>query len=435
LICLLTPSDKWLAASRQEVRATMLSDIPDAVAALRAAVERVAAIDPTSLPDPSLLVGLEELYDVETMLRAAQTRWLGVADGRELTVHYAGRASRSWLIEERNLGGRDAAARLRLARTLPAFPTVAAAFADARVTADQAAAIVAGLLDVPTELRSQVEERLVTRADELSPFGLTRAIDQLLGELDVQTGKDRAEGARQRRLGRRGVDLDTTFEGTGSLAGTLSPEVHDALKLALDAIDPASARGDEDDRTPRQRRHDALGALARYYLDSAETVPAVNGERPRVVLTINAADLLGSRPAWSRLDSGLPVPPDSTQRLVCDAQIVPVVIAGDGDVLRLGRTTRVWSAAQRRAAWIRDEGRCVFPKCRRPPVDLHHMVWWSSGGATDLENAAWLCAFHHWLVHEAGWTLRRHDERGYVFTAPHREHISKDPPPRRPRVA
>jgi hypothetical protein len=413
----------------------MLSDIPAAVAALRAAVERVAAIDPAALSDPSLLVGLEELYDVETVVRAAQTRWLAVTDARELTVHYAGRASRSWLVEERSLGNRDAATRLRLARTLPAFPSVEAAFTAARVTADQAAAIVAGLLDVPAELRSQVEERLLTRADELSPFGLTRVIDQLLVELDVETGKDRAEAARQRRLARRGVDLDATFEGTGSLAGTLSPEVHDALKLALDAIDPAGALGDEDRRTPRQRRHDALGALARYYLESADTLPAVNGERPRVVLTINAADLLDSPSRWGRLDSGLPVSPDATRRLACDAQIMPVVRDERGDVLRLGRTTRMWSAAQRRAAWIRDEGRCAFPKCRRPPVDLHHIVWWSSGGATDVDNAAWLCAFHHWLVHEAGWTLRRDEERGYVFSPPHSDHISKDPPPRRPMVA
>ena len=413
----------------------MLSDIPDAVAALRAAVERVAAIDPASLADPSLLAGLEELYDVETMVRAAQTRWLNVADAREVTVHYTGRASRSWLVEERNLGCRDAAARLRLARTMHGFPAVEAAFTEARVTADQAASIVAGLLDVPTELRTLVEQRLVTHAEELPPIGLTREIDRLLVELDVESGKDRAEAARQRRLARRGVDLDMTFEGTGSLAGTLSPDVHDALKLALDAIDPTGVRGDEDDRTPRQRRHDALGALARYYLQSAETIPAVNGERPRVVLTINAADLLGGRATWGRLDSGLPISFESSQRLACDAQVSPAVLDERGDVLRLGRTSRLWSAAQRRAAWIRDEGRCVFPKCRRPPVDLHHIVWWSEGGATDLENAAWLCAFHHWLVHEAGWTLRRDEDGGYVFTPPHRAQASKDPPPRRPRVA
>ena len=412
----------------------MLSDIPEAVAALRAAVDRVAAIDPASLADPSLLAGLEELYDVETVVRAAQTRWLRVVDAREVTVHCTGRASRSWLVEERNLGGREAATRLRLARTLHAFPAIEAAFIATRVTADQAASIVAGLLDVPIELRSRVEEQLVARADELSPFKLTREIDRLLAELDIETGKERAEAARQRQLARRGVDLDATFEGTGSLDGTLTPDVHDTVAAALAAAGAGTKAGPEDDRTPRQRRHDALGDICAHYVATHATA-TINGERPRVVLTINAADLLGSAATWSRLDSGLPVPPDTTRRFACDAQVSPVVLDERGDVLRLGRTTRVWSAGQRRAAWIRDEGRCVFPKCRRPPVDLHHIVWWSEGGATDLENAAWLCAFHHWLVHEAGWTLRRDEDGGYAFTPPHRGQTSKDPPPQRPRVA
>jgi hypothetical protein len=413
------------------------SDVPAVVDELRAALERAAALDPTELADPSLLVGLAELYDAETVLRAVQTRWLAVADARETTVAIAGRASRSWLIEDCQLGGRDASARLRLARTLPAFPLVEEAFAAARVTADQAAAIVAALVDVPRELRDAVEPALVARAGELTPFALSRMTDQLLVELDVETGKDRAEGARQRRLARRGVDLDATFEGTGSLAGTLTPEVYDAVKLALDAIDPAGARGGEDDRTPRQRRHDALGALARHYLDTAPGLPAVNGERPRVVVTIAARDLRDpkheplSRDRWGQLDSGLPVAPETTRRLACDAQLLPVVLNDHGDVLRLGRTTRMWSAGQRRAAWIRDRGRCAFPRCRRPPVDLHHVTWWSDGGHTDLDNGAWLCAFHHWLVHEAAWTLRRDPQRGYVFTAPDGREISHSPPRQR----
>jgi hypothetical protein len=416
----------------------MVSDVPAVVAELRAVVDKVAGLDPASLCDPSLLVGLEELYDVETVLRAVQTRWLAVVDAREVTVAVAGRATRSWLIEERSLGGREASARLRLARTLGGFPAVAAAFTAARVTADQAAAIVAALLEVPVELRDTVEGLLVDKAAALTPFGLSRAVEELLAQVGGQTGADRAEAARQRRLARRGVDLDATFAGTGSLAGTLTPDVHDALRAALDAIDPAGPRGGDDDRTPRQRRHDALGALARYYLDTADTLPTVNGERPRVVVTIPAADLLHLDPASARggvLDSGLPVPADTARRLGCDGQLLPVVLDEDGDVLRLGRATRVWTAGQRRAAWIRDQGRCAFPSCRRPPADLHHLVWWSHGGRTDLDNAAWLCAFHHWLVHEAHWTVRRdHHHHHYVFTAPDGREISH-PPPRQPKAA
>lgn len=416
-----------------------VSDTPDVVALLRAAADALASFDPARMADPSLFAGLAELYDVETIVRAAQTRWLALADARDTTVAIAGRSTRSWLVEECNLAGRDAAARLRLARTLGGFPAVEAAFATARLTADQTAAIVAALLDAPAAARDTMESLLLERAATLSPFGLARVSEQLLAEIDAETAKDRAEAARQRRLARRGVDLDATFEGTGSLSGTLMPEVHDAVKVALDAIDPPSARGSEDARTARQRRHDALGALARYFLDSASTLPAANGERPRVVVTINAADLLdesagkSAGAGWATSDSGLPVAPDVVRRLACDAQLLPVVLDDSGDVLRLGRTTRIWSPAIRRAAWIRDHGRCASPHCRRPPVDLHHLTWWSRGGRTDLDNAAWLCAFHHWLVHDNRWTVRRDNQRTYVFTAPDGREIGH--PPRQPGAA
>jgi len=417
-----------------------VSDTPEVVARVRAALHVLAAFDPTELADASLFVGLTELYDLETTVRAVQTRWLAVADTRETTIAMAGRASRSWLIEDCNLGGRDASSRLRLARTIGAFPAVESAFRSARTTADQAMAIVASLSDVPVDVRDTVESLLLERAPMATPCGLTRVTEQLLAELDTDGPAERAEATRQRRLARRGVDLDATFEGVGSLSGTLAPEVHDALKAALDAIDPPGLRGDEDDRTPRQRRHDALGALARHYLDGAASLPAVNGERPRVVVTINAADLLAADAGvaanrHARLDSGLPVSLDTVRRLACDAQLLPVAVDESGDVLRLGRTTRVWSVAQRRAAWIRDKGRCAFPRCRRPPVDLHHLVWWSNGGSTDLDNAAWLCSFHHWLVHERRWTVSRDTERAYVFTAPDGREFRTRPPPEQPRAA
>ncbi|MGZ5349813.1 MAG: HNH endonuclease signature motif containing protein [Actinomycetota bacterium] len=55
----------------------------------------------------------------------------------------------------------------------------------------------------------------------------------------------------------------------------------------------------------------------------------------------------------------------------------------------------------------RDRG-CVFPGCgTRSFTEAHHVVWWSKGGTTDLENLVVICSFHHRLVHEHGWRLSR----------------------------
>jgi hypothetical protein len=77
-------------------------------------------------------------------------------------------------------------------------------------------------------------------------------------------------------------------------------------------------------------------------------------------------------------------------------------------VLDVGRASRLATPAQRIALAARDQG-CRFPGCDRPPgwVDAHHIEEWLRGGKTDLEDLISLCRFHHRLVHEGGWTLRR----------------------------
>ena len=49
-----------------------------------------------------------------------------------------------------------------------------------------------------------------------------------------------------------------------------------------------------------------------------------------------------------------------------------------------------------------------LPRVRGTPVhQAHHIVWWERGGATDLDNLVLVCSFHHKLVHEYGWGLKR----------------------------
>jgi hypothetical protein len=98
--------------------------------------------------------------------------------------------------------------------------------------------------------------------------------------------------------------------------------------------------------------------------------------------------------------------------MACDAQIVPAVLGGAGQVLDLGRAQRTRVGPARRAIILRDRG-CVFPACDRSPehCDVHHIRHWSQGGTTDVDNGALLCGFHHHLIHHAAWTLRMGDDR------------------------
>ncbi|WP_203566449.1 HNH endonuclease [Aestuariimicrobium ganziense] len=75
-------------------------------------------------------------------------------------------------------------------------------------------------------------------------------------------------------------------------------------------------------------------------------------------------------------------------------------------MLTLGRTVRLATRAQRRALRVRDRNTCQFPGCTTSHhLDAHHLVPWSAGGATDLDNLILLCRRHHTFVHEGGVTI------------------------------
>ncbi|HYY08970.1 MAG TPA: HNH endonuclease, partial [Actinomycetota bacterium] len=108
---------------------------------------------------------------------------------------------------------------------------------------------------------------------------------------------------------------------------------------------------------------------------------------------------------------GGPLHPETARRLLCDGRVQTVVEDRDGEPLRLGRLSREPSPAMLRLLRYRDVG-CTFPGCgARRFTQAHHIVWWGEGGSTDLNNLTLVCFFHHRLVHEHGWRVRK-DAKG-----------------------
>jgi hypothetical protein len=78
-----------------------------------------------------------------------------------------------------------------------------------------------------------------------------------------------------------------------------------------------------------------------------------------------------------------------------------------GNVLGLGRARREPSAWMLRQVRYRDR-ECRFPGCgMRRFTEAHQLRWWRHGGRTELDNLALICSFHHRLVHEHRWSVRR----------------------------
>ena len=103
---------------------------------------------------------------------------------------------------------------------------------------------------------------------------------------------------------------------------------------------------------------------------------------------------------------GGPISARVVRKMACDADIIPIVLGGHGEILDVGRARRLFGVAQRRALVARDKG-CAFPSCTIPAVwtEAHHVTPWMDGGRTDISNGCLLCSFHHRLVEQGNWTI------------------------------
>jgi hypothetical protein len=182
--------------------------------------------------------------------------------------------------------------------------------------------------------------------------------------------------------------------------------------------------GEDDATCADARRADALVALCSARLGSDP-----DPDRDTVVVHAPLASLARDRGGASLEDGGV-LHPETARRLACDARVQTVIEDEHGQPLALGRISREPTAAMARQLRYRD-GECRFPGCgARQFTQAHHIVWWRRGGTTDLSNLLLICAFHHKLVHEHGWGLRR-DPSGEVRWlrpdgAPY--HAGPDPP-------
>jgi 5-methylcytosine-specific restriction endonuclease McrA len=184
----------------------------------------------------------------------------------------------------------------------------------------------------------------------------------------------------------------------------------DAL-LPADEL-PAHLR---DPRVPSQRNVEAFrrilnGAAAATDSSGAITLPAVNGSRPVVHVTIPLDSLLSEsrNQAAGWLERfGVPIASISAvkaQALVCDGVVRPLIIDRKGQLIATLPGTRAVPPVLRRAVMMRDV-HCRIPHCDARIDEVHHVVFASQGGATMIQNLVGLCWYHHHAIHKGTWQL------------------------------
>lgn len=216
--------------------------------------------------------------------------------------------------------------------------------------------------------------------------------------------KNEEHQSRKRLLRRVG-----TLAGLAEWQLLLDEEAEAILLAALDPLSTPRPSANEhghqrhDPRTAGTRRADALLEIIGRGVAAPDGTTVT--DKAKIQVTIDYQALAGHVTGGGDTATGQRLSPGTIRRLACDAEIIPIVLGGPSQPLDVGLTRRLFTPAQRKAVHLRDKG-CTFPGCTMPAswTDLHHVIHWIFGGATDLSNAAALCRRHHVIVHRYGYT-------------------------------
>lgn len=357
------------------------------IESLTEAFDALVAQDPHDLNDGQLLVGTEALLRERRRLDGVIARRLQAMDARDVTTHECARSTRAWLIEEQSLSRPEANARMRVARSYLSRPTVVDALLAGDIGHDHATLIVTFLASLPLpEQRDEAAKLLLDAATDTDPTTMTAGLRELTDRLNLnETAQTRAVRRREGRY----LSLIDTFNGMVRLDGMLDGPDGAIVKAAIAAL--AQPGGGVDERTVTQRNADALVELAHLAITRGQ-LPDTAGEPTQLHVITDLDDLLRRMQPGQTCRSTLnhiPITPDTARMHACDAGIIPVLMRGDSEILDLGRTTRAWTRAQRKAAKLRAGGHCEAPLCQTTldRCDLHHDHHWAHGGRSDLNNA------------------------------------------------
>jgi len=417
----------------------------DPLQLLRAGLAGLVDTDPRDLTDTAVLTELPVLLAAANQITAVLAARVGTLDTRDLAPAGGYRSTRAWLCAHGRMTQAAASGHLSRARLLPELPALAGAAESGAVSAEHLARVAALTDKVGVAAVKPFDTILADLASLTRPGEVDKACQRILAHLDP----DGAPPDPQADFAKR----DLTLSRHGAmlhLRGRLDPEAGAALHTALDALmKPPTG---EDERTPGQRRADALTELARQALSQGQ-LPTIGGVRPHLGLLITPTTLLdtaeqptttatatapaqphqSSDPGCPATDpltaAGIPaqpeppwlswigeIPPELAQRISCDCEVWRAVLdPATGLPLEVGRTHRIVPPWIRKALHARDRG-CRWPGCDAPTAwtDAHHLIAWYLGGPTDIDNLLLLCRWHHARVHEGHWRIILDHKTGEV---------------------
>ncbi|WP_188486809.1 HNH endonuclease signature motif containing protein [Williamsia phyllosphaerae] len=411
------------------------SPVLDLLATLDETLDEVNAADLSRLDESQLRTLLHGVERVARKAAVASHTTITEISDRGSHTRWGYKRVAQMVVGELKISASDAARRLRVAAATvcmrsftgemqePKHFDLSQAVFDAELSERHADEILKVLEKIPDAVSAEKRERaqrvMTESARDLDPRQIEAVGDRLLAHLDPDgTLTDDADRAKRRGLSLSRQDASMMSK----LKGELDPATRAMFDVLFDAwarpgmnnpedpespsgsySDPdtdrdlADAAAQRDTRSAPQRRHDALSAMAAWFIANG-TLGSHRGAPAQVVVTMTYEQVMEMAGVATTMSGGL-IPVVDALELAKANNLLLAVLDAQGLPMFLGRSRRLASAAQRIAMWINALG-CTFGGCTAPFTwtEAHHVTDWSKGGLTDINQLTPACPDHHSMV-------------------------------------
>ena len=226
---------------------------------------------------------VRSLLILQRRLQSCLLEQVASFDAQAFGTAFGSASTQAWVRAYGSLDSSQASALVGAARLTATLPLVAGVFARGEIGVEHLVAIERTTRAVPDDVLACHDAVLTSLAEHGNPRDMARAGEKITEVWQHDTlAADPSAVLDVRRL-----SLAQTMDGIWSLDGQLTPE--DGAKLAA-ALEPLMRkRGPEDDRTPQQRRADALTELVDIALRSGD-LPQSGGDRTRITLLVHLTE-------------------------------------------------------------------------------------------------------------------------------------------------
>jgi Domain of unknown function (DUF222)/HNH endonuclease len=343
---------------------------------------------PDELDEQELLVALDRSHQRLCEAQSEVLRLIREVERRGLWRGSGARSVAQWLSIRQGISQWKAQRWIAASQALENLPDIDRALSSGELGVDK-------VVELTRFASFESEAGLIDWAKRVSCAAVRRKAD-----LETRSIEETREVERGRFVRWWFVDGETRFGLEAEVPAAQGATIARALERVAESL-PVMP-GEDDQAFAEARRADALTALCSSRL-------AEDADRATVIVHARMEDLVRDDGA-AEIELGSAIHSETARRLLCDARVQIVIEDPDGEPLKIGRLSREPSPAMLRQLRYRD-GECRFPGCgARRFTQAHHIVWWSGGGRTDIDNLLLVCSFHHKLVHELGWSITRSPE-------------------------